>query len=114
MASNDETNEAEISLLFEDAKAKLDKIDAQTQKEKKQIVKDLANNLEGKIPTDIISIEIVNQLRGKVSERFIHNCLDEKYKQKSQVENARKQKKKKQEEVDVENLAVVAPPNQED
>jgi hypothetical protein len=27
------------SLLFEDAKAKLDKIDAQTQKEKKQIVK---------------------------------------------------------------------------
>jgi hypothetical protein len=112
MASNDETNEAEISLLFEDAKAKLDKIDAQTQKEKKQIVKDLANNLEGKIPTDTISIEIVNQLRGKVSERFIHNCLDEKYKQKSQVENARKQKKN-QEGIDVENLAVIAPPNQE-
>ena len=114
MASNDEINEAEISLLFNDARDKLDKIDAQTQKEKRQIVKDLANNLEGKIPTDTISIEIVNQLRGKVSERFIHNCLDEKYKQKSQVENARKQKKKKQEKVDVENLAVVAPPNQED
>jgi hypothetical protein len=115
LASDDETYEAEISLLFEDAKAKLDKIDAQTQKEKKQIVKDLANNLEGKIPTDTISIEIVNQLRGKVSERFIHNCLDEKYKQKSQVENARKQKKKKkkQEGVDVENLAVLSPPNQE-
>ena len=110
MASNDETNEAEISLLFEDAKAKLDKIDVQTQKEKKQIVKDLANNLEGKIPTDTISIEIVNQLRGKVSERFIHNCLDEKYKQKSQVENARRQKK---ETVDVGNLAVISPPNQE-
>jgi hypothetical protein len=47
-------------------------------------------------------------MRGKVSERFIHNCLDEKYKQKSQVENARKQKKKNQEEVDVENLAVIA------
>jgi hypothetical protein len=52
-------------------------------------------------------------LRGRVSERFIHNCLDEKYKQKSQVENARKQKKKNQEGVDVENLAVIAPPNQE-
>jgi hypothetical protein len=59
MASNDETNEAEISLLFEDAKAKLDKIDALTQKEKKQIVKDLAKDLEGQIPTDTISIEIV-------------------------------------------------------
>ncbi|MGB8033288.1 MAG: hypothetical protein WCF03_05650 [Nitrososphaeraceae archaeon] len=54
MASNDETNEAEISLLFNDARDKLDKIDAQTQKEKRQIVKDLANNLEGKIPTDTI------------------------------------------------------------
>ena len=72
---------------------KMLKRNIQTQKEKKQIVKDLANNLEGKIPTDTISIEIVNQLRDKVSERFIHNCLDEKYKQKSQVENARRQKK---------------------
>ncbi|MGA7043859.1 MAG: hypothetical protein WBY71_09345, partial [Nitrososphaeraceae archaeon] len=92
MASNDETNEAEISLLFEDAKAKLDKIDTQTQKEKKQIVKDLAKDLEGQIPTDTISIEIVTQLHGKVSERFIHECLDEKYKQQHRIENAKKQK----------------------
>jgi hypothetical protein len=111
LASNNETNEAEISLLFEDAKVKLDKIDAQKQKEKKQIIIQLAKDLEGKIPTDIISIEIVNQLRGKVSERFIHNCLEEKYKQKRRVENARKQKK--QESVEEENLAVISPLNQE-
>ena len=103
LTSNNETNQAEISLFFEDAKAKLDKIDAQKQKEKKQIITQLAKDLEGKIATDTISIEIVVQLRGKVSERFIHNCLEEKYKQKRRVENARKQKK--QESVEEENLA---------
>jgi hypothetical protein len=113
MASNDETNEAEVSLLFEDAKAKLDKIDALTQKEKKQIVKDLANNLEGKIPTDTISIEIVNQLRGRVSERFIHECLDEKYKQKHLVDNAKKQKRQQDRQDGNENLAALPPLNQE-
>lgn len=108
MASNDE---AEVSLLFEDAKAKLEKIDVQAEKEKKQIIIQLAKDLEEKIPTDTISIEIVNQLHDRVSERFIHNCLEEKYKQKYRVENARKQKKK--DTVHIENLAVVAPLNQE-
>jgi pimeloyl-ACP methyl ester carboxylesterase len=32
-------------------------------------------------------------LRGKVSERLIHHCFDDKYKQKQRLENARKQKK---------------------
>jgi hypothetical protein len=99
----------EISYLFENARSKLDKIDAHTQKEKKQIVKDLAKDLEGKIPTDTICIEIVNQLRGRISERFIRECLEEKYKQRSRVENARRQKL--QEQQDNENLAALPPLN---
>jgi hypothetical protein len=55
-------------------------------------------------------VNYLNQLRGRVSERFIHNCLEEKYKQKRQVENARKQKKK-QEAVGLENLAAISPLN---
>ena len=95
------------SLLFYDAIIKLEKIDIRAKKEKKQITIELAKDLDGKIRTDTISIEIVNQLRGKVSERFVHNYLEEKYKQKRQVENARKQKKK-QLVVDVEDLSVVS------
>jgi hypothetical protein len=42
-----------------------------------------------------------------VSESFIHQCLDDKYKQKHRVENAKKQKKKEGQEEDnsEENLA---------
>jgi hypothetical protein len=94
-------------LLFEAARNKLDKIDTKSKKEKKQVVNDLAKNLEGKIATDTISVQIVNQLRGRVSELFIHQCLDEKYKQKHLVENARKQKRQQEQECN-ENLAAVA------
>jgi hypothetical protein len=68
----------------------------------------LAKDLEGKIPTDTISVEIVNQLRGRVSQQFIHNCLEMKYKQKHRIENAKKQK---QAAVDIENLAVISQHN---
>jgi hypothetical protein len=53
------------------------------------------------------------------SGKFIRQCLDEKYKQKSRVENARKQKKKEdgknkqQEQICNENLAALPPLNQE-
>jgi hypothetical protein len=103
--------EQEISLLFEAARNKLEKIDAQARKEKKQIVKDLAKDLEGQIPTDTISIEIVTQLHGKVSERFIRECLDEKYKQQRRVENAKKQKMRQEGD---ENLAALPPLNHEE
>jgi hypothetical protein len=63
-----------------------------------------------KIRTDTICVEIVNQLRGQVSDRFIRECLDEKYKQKVRVENARKQQSKKDKETD--KLAAVTPLNQ--
>src|SRR3954451_8313854 len=97
----------EINSLFDDARKELAKVDENAKELKKDIVKNLAKKLEGKIPTDTISIEIVNQLCGSVSERFVRECLPEKYKQKHKIENAKKQKKQKQEENN--NLAAVTP-----
>jgi len=88
----EEKFEAETSLLFEDAIEKIEKVDIQANESKKQIIINLAKNLEGRIPTDTISMEIVKQLYGRVSKRFIHQCLDIKYKQKVRVYNARKQR----------------------
>jgi hypothetical protein len=83
----------EIFRIFEEARNNLTKVEAESSLKKKQIVVNLAKEIEGKIPMDTICIEIVNQLRGKVSERFIRECLDEKYKQKTRVNNAKKQMK---------------------
>jgi hypothetical protein len=106
-----ERQEQEINYLFDDARKELAKVDENAKELKKDIVKKLAKKLEGKIPTDTICIEIVTQLKGptpeKVSERFIRECLDEKYKQKHKVENAKKKKKQKQEENN--NLAAETP-----
>ncbi len=111
---NGEYPDAEISILIQDAIVKLKKIRAYANQQKKQVVIELAKNLEGKIATDTICMEIVNQLRGQVHERFVRECLDEKYKQKPRMENARKQKKQKQVEnkEDVDKLAAVTPLNQ--
>lgn len=57
-------------------------------------------------------MEIVNQLRGQVTDRFVRECLDEKYKQKTREENARKQQSKKGKEID--KLAEVTPLNQQE
>ena len=92
--SQPKSNEEEISLRFQAAIEKLDRVEADAEKEKTQIVQDLAKDLEGKIATDAICNEIVHQLHGKkISPRTIRKCLDEKYKEKHRVENARKQKR---------------------
>jgi hypothetical protein len=62
--SQPKSNEEEISLYVKTAIEKLDKVNANAEKEKTQIVKDLAKDLEGKIPTDSICNEIVHQLHG--------------------------------------------------
>jgi hypothetical protein len=96
MSEDQDPIERQVSFLFESALDKLGKIDERSQKEKSQVVMELARDLEGKIPTDTICKEIVKRLpRGIASERLIRDCLDEKYKQIQWVENARKQKKKK-------------------
>jgi hypothetical protein len=108
--SQPKSNEEEISLRVQVAIEKLDKVDADAEKEKRQIVQDLAKDLEGKIPTNRIANEIVHQLHGKkISPRTIRNCLDEKYKENYRVENARKQKRKES----TEDLAALMPLEQE-
>jgi hypothetical protein len=51
------------------------------------------------VPTDEIAAEIVHQLRGRISERRIYECLEDeqyaKYKKKHRVENARKRQGRK-------------------
>src|SRR5215472_5692083 len=86
------SNEDDITLCFQTAREKLDRVESDAKEKKTQIVKDLAKDLEGKIRTDSIFTEIVHQLHGKVSEKLIRRCLDEKYKETHRVKNARKQK----------------------
>jgi hypothetical protein len=90
--------EADAKKKLETKKAK-SQIEAETKKAKSQIVQELARDLEGNIPTDEISSEITHHLHGKVSQRLIHDCLDEKYKKKHRVKNARKQKKKQEQDL---------------
>lgn len=80
----------EIDACFKVAVERLDKVETEAKEKKSQIVRDTAKSLEGKIPTDEIANEIVHQLRGRVSERLIRHCLDEKYKKKHRVENAKR------------------------
>ena len=67
--------------------------------------------LREEVTTDTISVEIVNQLRGQISERFIRECLHEKYKQKVRVDNARKQKQGPKKDKEIDKLAVLPPLN---
>ncbi|MFZ0510892.1 MAG: hypothetical protein WAM14_04730 [Candidatus Nitrosopolaris sp.] len=87
-------SDEEISMCIKAAIEKIDRVEEDAEKKKTEIVQDLAKDLEGKIATDSISNEIVHQLRCKISETLIRRCLDEKYKEKHRVANARKQKKK--------------------
>jgi hypothetical protein len=88
---------------------KIDEIDKRANKKKKDIVKDLANDLEGKIQQETICAEIIHQLDGRVSERFIRKCLEDKYKQQVRAMNAKKQKTPSKAEKGYENLAALMP-----
>jgi hypothetical protein len=90
----------EIALLFRMATDKLDHIEANAKKEKQQIVRDLARELEKFRPIDRIASEIVEELREKVSKSVIYAALDENYKTSYRVQNARKRKKEKEKKAD--------------
>src|SRR3954447_9606482 len=64
--------------LKKDIVIKLAKVDENANELKKNIVIKLAKKLEEKIRIDTICIEIVTQLQGEVSERFVRECLPEK------------------------------------
>jgi hypothetical protein len=118
-AESEENHDAEVTRLFEDARDKLESIEASSKKQKRQIVVELAKSLEGKIATESICADIVSQLHGQVSAGFIRECLDEKYKQKHRLANARKQQKmqrkgQQHEPGSTEDLAKVTTLNQED
>jgi hypothetical protein len=83
----------EISGIFQWSRSEIDKVTSFAHGMKQKIIKETAVKLEGKIATDTIAMEIVIQLGDIVSQRLIHECLDEKYKQKYRSENAKKQKK---------------------
>jgi hypothetical protein len=94
-SSNTRTSEhEEIALLFRMATDKLDHVETNAKKEKQQIVRDLARELEKFRPIDRIASEIVEELRG-VSKSVIYAALDERYKTSYRVQNARKRKKEK-------------------
>jgi hypothetical protein len=96
-SSNTRTSEhEEIALLFRMATDKLDQVEANAEKEKQQIVRDLARELEKFRPIDRIASEIVEELREKVSKSVIYAALDERYKTSYRVQNARKRKKQKE------------------
>ncbi len=114
----DKDPDEEISSLVEDAKHKLEEvnsetkgkieeIDAKAKVKKKDIIIELAKSLEGKIRDKEICKEIIHHLP-EVSERFIRECLPEKYKQKHRVKNAKKQKQNKAIKED-EKLAAIIP-----
>ncbi|MGN6628250.1 MAG: hypothetical protein ACTHKJ_00060, partial [Candidatus Nitrosocosmicus sp.] len=84
----------EITLLLEDAKKEIDRINQHANEKKKDIVIKLAKDLEAKIQIDKICMVIVRQLKDKVSDTLIRDCLPQKYKQGRYAENAKKQKKK--------------------
>ena len=96
-SSNTRTSEhQEIAFLFRMATDKLDQVEANAEKEKQQIVRDLARELERFRPIDRIASEIVEELREKVSKSVIYAALDERYKTSYRVQNARKRKKQKE------------------
>jgi len=96
-SSNIRTSEhEEIALLFRMATDKLEQVETNAKKEKQQIVRDLARDLEKFRPIDRIASEIVEELREKVSKSVIYAALDEKYKTSYRVHNARKRKKGKE------------------
>ncbi len=94
MEKIEDNNDQNITKLFENAKNDLLKIEWETRRKKKEIILKLASSLEGKIQEDMIAREIIDELKDIASESFILQCLPEKYKQKYQVNDARKQRKK--------------------
>jgi hypothetical protein len=98
--------EKDIVLLVENAIHKLKGVKEYTEKENKQIVSNLAKDLEGIMPMGTICMEIISRLHDHLSPRTIRKYLDVKYKVKSRVDNARKQKKNNQ-----SSLAALGPLN---
>jgi hypothetical protein len=86
----------EIDRLNSEATQKKDSIDADLEKSKKKVVKDLANKLKTLgFPMNKIASEIVRRLEGRITRSWIHEILGNEYKDKTHQEVAKKRWKHK-------------------
>ena len=75
---------------FEWAKSELDANEERYTKKKVDVVRELASRLEeGEIETNRISTEIAKRLREHVTQRYVNEVLDERYKDEKHVESAK-------------------------
>ncbi len=119
MKSVGKTIEKDFSPFFRDPIAKLNRLnkeEANTQKEKKQLVIDVAMRLEHEedVAVDNICRIIIKNLQVELKPRTIREYLPEKYKQLHKVNNAKKQKSKQPGPLATHNLAAEPPLNQEE
>jgi len=90
---NDKNQNKEISILFDKAIEKIDKINSHDDEKNKEIVLKLAQDLEGWIQTDRICMEIVKRLKSKIHDTLIRDWLPKEYKQEYRRKNALRQNK---------------------
>jgi hypothetical protein len=76
---------------FEWAKSELDANEERYTKKKVDVVRELASRLEeeGEIETNRISTEIAKRLREHVTQRYVNEVLDERFKDEKHVESAK-------------------------
>jgi hypothetical protein len=87
-------DEKQISVIFDWARNELEKLESN----KKRVICELAARLQGKLADQEIGAEIVHQLKGHVSDRYIHAILPDKYKTRTKPS---KNSKKKEEPLSV-------------
>jgi hypothetical protein len=94
------TIERDLELKYKDQIERLRNLvkeGEENQKTMKQIISEIAGDLEKeeKVPLNQISTITTKILKDIVSRRYINECLDDKYKNTTRSENARKQNKNK-------------------
>ncbi len=83
-------SEADIALLFEQARSEIDNINKQAQGGKKRIIEQLAKDLERYLPLYQIAEEIKHQLKGWVNPSWVDKILDSNYKNPERAESGRR------------------------
>ena len=115
MTSSEKTVEKDFSMFFMDPRAELKKLneeEANTHKKKKQVVIDLAKRLElEEVPLDKICMIIIKNIQDLLKPRTIREYLPVNYKLLHKVVNAKKQKSKQPEPLDIHDLAALPPLN---
>ena len=76
--------DVEVTRLFDEARGEIEKINEKAKRQKKQIVVDLAKDLEGKIAKTPYAWRLLFNCVVKY-RRTLRECLGEKYKQKTRV-----------------------------